>query len=329
MDIALEKIKVTPLAAESFGVRSMCTLVETPDMVVLLDAGVSLCPYRFGLPPHTIEFQRIAHLRQVIAEAANKATITTISHYHFDHHTPSYTDWIVNWTDGSETARQIYQGKKVFIKNPKENINASQRQRAWMFMKTGGKYANSVVEADGKTFQFGNTALRFSQAMAHGVEGGILGWVITTTIDCCGERFMHAPDVQGPMSTRTTNFIISAKPTVIMLGGPPLYLAGFRVEQSQLDLGLINLEQIVSVVPLVVLEHHTLRDKFWRSKMDKIFQKAQFSGHKIVTAAEFAGKEELFLEANRKKLFQDHPVSEEFNQWTKTLNFSEIAKPPI
>lgn len=116
---------------------------------------------------------------------------------------------------------------------------------------------------------------------------------------------------------------------MIMLGGPPLYLAGFRVEQSQLDLGLINLEKIVSVVPLVVLEHHTLRDKFWRSKMDKIFQKAQFSGHKIVTAAEFAGKEDLLLESNRKKLFQDHPVSEEFNQWTKNLNCSEIAKPPI
>lgn len=175
MEFSLKKIKVTPLAAESFGVRSMCTLVETPDLVILLDAGVSLCPYRFGLPPHPIEFQRIAHLRQVIAEAANKATITTISHYHFDHHTPSYTDWIVNWTDGSETARQIYQGKKVFIKNPKENINASQRQRALMFMKTGGKHANSLVEADDKTFQFGNTAIRFSGAMAHGVEGGILG----------------------------------------------------------------------------------------------------------------------------------------------------------
>ena len=54
---ALSKIKVTPLAAESFGVRSMCTLVETPDVAVLLDAGVSLCPYRFSLPPHPIEVQ--------------------------------------------------------------------------------------------------------------------------------------------------------------------------------------------------------------------------------------------------------------------------------
>ena len=79
---SLDKIRVSPLAAESFGVRSMCTLVETPDVSVLLDAGVSLAPYRFSLPPHPLEFQTIARLREVIAEAADKAEVVTISHYH-------------------------------------------------------------------------------------------------------------------------------------------------------------------------------------------------------------------------------------------------------
>ncbi len=145
---ALSKIKVTPLAAESFGVRSMCTLVETPDLTVLLDAGISLCPYRFSLPPHPTEFQTIARLRKRIAEAADKAEVVTISHYHFDHHTPSYEDWVVNWTEANETARQIYQDKTVLVKNPKEKINASQRQRAWLFQKTGGKYAKKLEAAD-------------------------------------------------------------------------------------------------------------------------------------------------------------------------------------
>jgi predicted metallo-beta-lactamase superfamily hydrolase len=182
----LRVIKVTPIAAESFGVRSMCTLVETPDVTVLLDAGVSLCPYRFSLPPHPLEFQTIARLRQRIAEAADKAQVVTISHYHFDHHTPSYTDWIVNWTQDDQTARQIYQGKTVLAKNPRENINASQRQRAFMFQKTGGKHAKQVEAADGKTFQFGGTALRFSPAVAHGSERSMLGWVIMSTVECAG-----------------------------------------------------------------------------------------------------------------------------------------------
>jgi len=153
----LSNIRVSPLAAESFGVRSMCTLVETPDVVVLLDAGVSLCPWRFGLPPHPVEFQTIAKLRLKIADAANKANIVTVSHYHFDHHTPSFEDWVVNWTEANETARQIYEGKIVLVKNPRAQINASQRQRAYMFQKTGGKHAKTLAVADGKTFTYNKT----------------------------------------------------------------------------------------------------------------------------------------------------------------------------
>jgi predicted metallo-beta-lactamase superfamily hydrolase len=273
----LNKIKVTPLAAESFGVRSMCTLVETPHMTVCLDAGISLCPYRFSLPPHPIEFQTISKLRKTIAEAADKATVTTISHYHFDHHTPSFEDWIINWTEDGETARQIYQNKTVLIKNPKEKINASQRQRALMFQKTGGKHAKVVEAADGKKFTYGKTTLLFSEAVAHGSDDPTLGWVIMTIVEHETERFMFAPDIQGPISAHTLDLILDAKPTVIMLGGPPLYLGGFRVEVAQLEQGLRNLERIVEAVPLVILEHHALRDESWRSKMDKVFQKATLS----------------------------------------------------
>jgi uncharacterized protein len=325
----LDSIGISPLAAESFGVRSMCTLVETPDVSVLLDGGISLAPYRFSLPPHPVEFQTIANLRRNIAEAADKATVTTISHYHFDHHTPSFEDWVVNWTEDGETARQIYQNKTVLAKNPKEKINASQRQRAWMFQKTAGKHAKTVESADGKTFTFGKTTMRFSEAVAHGSEDSMLGWVVMTVVEVDDERFMFAPDVQGPMSAHTLDLILAAKPTVIMLGGPPLYLGGFRVEMSQLELGLRNLERIVEAVPLVILEHHALRDESWRPKMETVFQKAAAAGHSIVTAAEYAGKENLFLESKRKQLYQEQPPSPEFKQWTKTLNNKKIEKPPL
>ncbi len=326
---SLKQIKITPLAAESLGVRSMCTLVETPDISVLLDAGISLAPYRFSLPPHPLEFQTIRLLRENIAQAADKAQVTTISHYHFDHHTPSFEDWVVNWTEDGETARQIYQNKLVLAKNPKENINASQRQRAWMFQKTAGKQAKTVEAADGKAFTYGKTTMRFSEAVAHGSEDSMLGWVIMVVVEFGEERFMFAPDIQGPMSKHTLELILAAEPTAVMLGGPPLYLGGFRVEVSQLEAGLKNLERIVEAVPLVILEHHVLRDESWRPKMEMVFQKANQTGHIIQTAAEYAGKENLFLESKRKQLYQDHPTSEEFKQWTKTLNNKKIAKPPI
>ena len=325
----LRKIKVTPLAAESFGVRSMCTLVETPDVSVLLDAGISLCPYRSSLPPHPIEFQKINELRKKIAEAADKVSIVTISHYHFDHHTPSYEDWVVNWTEANETARQIYQDKTVLMKNPKEKINAIQGQRAWLFQKTGGKHAKHLEPADGKTFNFGGTALHFSEAIAHGSDDSMLGWVIMANIICDDENFMFAPDVQGPMSNHTLELILKEAPAAIMLGGPPFYLGGFRVEMAQLEQGLKNLGRIVEAVPLVIIEHHALRDEFWRQKISSVYERALKANHSVITAAEYTGNENMFLESTRKQLYHDFPPPPEFKQWMKTLNGKKIDKPPI
>ena len=327
----LKKIKVTPLAAESFGVRSMCTLVETPDVKVLLDAGISLCPYRFGLPPHPIEFKTIDALRRRIAEAAETAEVVTISHYHFDHHTPSYEDWLVNWTAANETARQIYQGKKVLIKNPKEKINSSQRQRAWLFQKTSGKHAAMLEPADGKTFTFGkSTVLRFSEAVPHGPDNSMLGWVIMTLIEYEDERFMFAPDIQGPMSTRTLELIKSANPQVLMIGGPPFYLGGFRVSEAQLQLGLKNLMNVVEAVPITILEHHALRDEQWWQRIEQVYAGALNAAHSVMTAAEFTSEKNKFLESKRRQLYLDIPPSKEFEKWMREgLTKKSSAKPPM
>jgi uncharacterized protein len=326
---SLSKIKITPLAAESLGVRSMCTLVETPDVTVLLDAGISVCPYRFSLPPHSIEFQTIDHLRKMIAQAADKSSVVTISHYHFDHHTPSFEDWVVNWTEADQTARQIYRGKEVLLKNPQEKINASQRQRAWLFQKTGGKHAKKLEVADGKTFVYGGTTLRFSEAVPHGPEDSLLGWVVMAIVECADERFMFAPDIQGPMATGTFELIKAAKPDVLLAGGPPFYLGGFRVDQTLLEKGLKNLSEIVSFVPVTIMEHHALRDESWKQKTTPVYGQASKNGHLLMTAAEFLGEKNLFLESKRKQLYADYPPSKEFEQWMHTLNDKKIEKPPI
>jgi predicted metallo-beta-lactamase superfamily hydrolase len=328
--IMLSKIKVTPLAAESFGVRSMCTLAETPDVTLLLDAGISLAAYRFSLLPHPQEFQVIARLRQRIAEAAEKAQVVTISHYHFDHHTPSFEDWLVNWTQGGETARQIYQKKTVLMKNPREHINPSQRERAWMFQRTGSKHASKLSIADGREFHFGKTTVRFSEAVPHGPEDAILGWVVMLSVEYDGEKFMHAPDVQGPMSDKSTAIIMAERPDLLMVGGPPFYLGAFKVDEAQLQKGLSNLKAIVQAVPVTMMEHHALRDEQWRQKTQPIFAAAKAAGHQVLTASEFAGEENLFLESRRKELYAEDPPSDEFKKWTK-LDSRELShvKPPI
>jgi len=325
----LKQIHITPIAAESLGTRSMCTLVQTPDITLLLDAGISLCPWRFNLPPHPIEFQTIQTLREKIAKAADKAQIITLSHYHYDHHTPAFEDWIVNWTTHLETAHQIYQNKSLIIKNPKENINTSQQERARLFLKTGANYAKEIHEADNKVFTYGNTKLHFSKAVPHGEDNSAMGYVIMVTVEYDNERFMFAPDIQGPMSNGTKQMILETQPSLLMLGGPPFYLAGFRVNEAALQNALNNLKAIVKQVPVTIIEHHTFRDENFKQNLTPVRVCADQVGHEFLTTAEFIGAENTFLEANRKNLYETFPPSEKFQLWTKTLSNKGICKPPL
>ena len=251
------KIKVVPLAFESLGVRSMCTYVETPDVKILLDAGISLGPRRFGLPPHPREYVAVKRLRERILNLSDKVDVVTVSHYHFDHQTPSYTDWAYNWSS-AEIAERIYSGKIVLIKSYRSKINLSQRRRGWMFVQTGGKYAERLETADGRTFKFGDTTIRFSNPVYHGEERSQLGWVVMTTIERDEERILYTSDVQGPMIDETLKMILNVKPDLIIVGGPPLYLAGL-VKIESIKAGIKNLKKVVETVPTTILDHHLLK----------------------------------------------------------------------
>ncbi len=324
-----KQIKVTPLAEESFGVRSMCTYVETSDTKILLDAGASLAPKRLGYPPHPKEYQALAECRKKINKTAKKADVITISHYHFDHHTPSYTDWFTNWST-AETAKKIYNTKTVLAKSYRSMVNASQRRRGWLFKKTGGSYAKRLETADGRTFEFGETKLRFSEPVFHGPENSELGWIVMVTIEFADEKVVFASDIQGPMYTPTLDRILAENPQLVLVGGPPTYLAGFRVKDENIETGMQNLRNLVENVPLTILEHHLFRDENWKSLSQPIFDAANEAGHKVLTAAEYSGKENNFLEFHRRQLFETEPPSSDFEKWMKLpLQKRKMSKPPI
>lgn len=325
----LRTIKIVPLAEESFGVRSMCTYVETPDLKILLDAGVSLAPNRFRFPPHPREYEAIAECREKIAKASENAEVVTVSHYHFDHHTPSYIDWFCNWSS-PDVAKQIYAGKLVLVKSYREKVNFSQRRRGWMFKKTGGKYARHLEIADGKTFRFGDTLVKFSDPVFHGPVNSALGWILMTSLEHDDEKMLFASDVQGPMCGPTLETILAERPQLIIIGGPPTYLGGFRVKEEHIALGMQNLEKIVMNVPLTVLGHHLLRDEEWKNFSQLIFDAAKKSGHRVVTAAELVRKENNLLEFRRKQLFELEPPEADFEKWMKLpLPKRKLVKPPI
>lgn len=324
----LRNVSVTPLAFESFGVRSMCTYVETPDLKILVDAGISL-GQRFGLLPHPKEYGAREECRRRVAEAADKAAVVAISHWHFDHYTPSYTDTVWTGSD-AEVAKQIYQDKIVLAKDIRRSINFSQRRRGWIFQKFAEKIAKRIEVADGKVFEFGGTRLEFSKPVFHGEEDTALGWVLMLSIEHDGERVAYTPDVQGPIFDETLELILRETPGLIIMGGPPLYLAGFKVSMEKINHSLENLLKIAENVPVMILDHHLLRAENWKAFSKPVFRTAKKLGHKVLTAAEYVGKQNNLIEFNRGKLYETEPPSESFLKWTRLPRAKQRqTSPPI
>ncbi len=321
-------IKVIPLAAESLGVRSMCTFIITPHVKILVDPGASLGP-RFGLLPHPREYVCLRECREKIARAADEVDLIAITHYHFDHSTPTFTDYVWNFSD-LEVARQIYRGKTVLAKDIRSSVNASQRRRGWMLRSALKECVKEFVNADDQTFTYGDTVLKFSHPVPHGEISTSLGWVIMLTIEHKDVRVIFASDVQGPIFDRTLEMIIVQRPNLVYLGGPPIYLSDFRVPSSILEHGLKNAGKLVGESQSVILDHHLLRSEGWKEASSIIFKVAIKTGHEIMTAASFLGEEDNVLEPRRKILYDDEPPAEDFNRWsTLPEEKRRCIKPPI
>ena len=291
-------MKVIPLAFESMGVRSMATFVET-DQKILIDPGTSIAPKRFGYPPWKDEFDALYETRARIGEYAEKADIVTISHYHHDHYTPFE---LGKFLDSSpNAAEKLYKGKKLFIKHPTSKINKSQQKRASDFLKNLKDLDCEVSYADGNSFEVGDTSIKFSEPLPHGSQGSKLGYVVAVTIRWDGKTFMHASDVQGPIYDEAKNVILEEKPDMLILSGPPVYLAGYAVERKDIEKARSNLIEIAEQIPEVVVDHHLLRSTRYLKFIESVEKE---SGSKIRVASQIIVKEPNLLEARRKQFYR-------------------------
>lgn len=276
----------------------MATFIET-DQKIVIDPGTSIAPKRFGFPPWKDEFDALHETRARVQEYAEKADILTISHYHHDHFTPFS---LGRYLDSSPRyAEEMYQDKKLFIKHPTEKINKSQQKRARLFLKNlKGLGIRDIHYADGNSFPAGDTLLKFSEPLPHGGEGSRLGFVIATTIEWEGEKFMHASDVQGPIYEGAKKIILNEKPDILILSGPPIYLEGFALEKPDIVRAQENLMEISGKIPLVIVDHHLLRDL---RCFDFIKEVKEESKGQIMVASELLDKEPYLLEARRKEFY--------------------------
>lgn len=286
-----EMLKVNPLAFDSFGVRSMATFVETDDIAVLIDPGVSLAPSRYRLPPHPVEEQRMNECWTDIKVHAARSEVLIVTHYHYDHHDPEEPE--------------LYEGKIVYIKHPKEKINRSQAGRASYFLTKLKEIPQSLEIADGNEFKHGSTIIKFSPPVYHGTNSK-LGYVVEVSISCGDEKMVFTSDVEGPSVAEQAEFILNENPDLLILDGPMTYMLGFRYSRKSLALSIENINRIITEtsVKSILVEHHFMRDLKYKERITKVYDCATENDVKVITAAEYLGREIEMLEARRKELYQ-------------------------
>lgn len=342
-----------PLWADSLGAKTTCTLVETPEVSVLIDPGVAVMQPSFPASWLKKAYWK-SRARMAIKEASGRADVVVISHYHYDH----FTDF----------DRDIYDGKTLMVKNPNEYINDSQMGRARSFLdEVGREFGGSgledfleereekdygdplgevphargidlgdynsrreellekweknywdrvenwrssdwvpeldlegveVVFPEGREFEFGETTLRFTRPLFHGIELSKTGWVFCTVVERGDRKFIHTSDLQGPTVEDYADWIIEEDPDVLYLDGPATYLLGFMLNKTNLSRAVDNASRIVEGIDsdLILYDHHLVREKRFRERTEKVWETAEELGKRVQTVAEYKGGRPVVLE---------------------------------
>lgn len=268
----------------------MATYIITRDVRILIDPGVALCPKRFGLPPHRRERERRKEIWEKIKERISASELAIITHYHFDHFEPKEPE--------------IYEGKILYMKHPRQRINPSQRRRASEFLRKVRDLAGEVSYVDGRRIYIGSTEITFSQPVYHGL-GPMLGFVLEVCVEEKG-RFLFTSDVQGPAVREQVEFIIREDPGILYVDGPMTYMLGEAYPPEYLKAAERNLTEIMerTGVKRIIVDHHLTRDLNYRSQISRVYETAEEMGVSILTAAEFLGLDPDLLEARRRELYQ-------------------------
>ena len=281
-------MKINFIAFDSFGVKSSCTQVKTPDVTITIDPGIADEVDSFPLPRRE-RYGLVGKYDERIRKACAQSDAVAITHYHYDHHI-------------CDRDKRLYGNKVLLLKHPTQKINRSQKARAKEFLEKIKGLPKRIEFADGKEFCFGKTKIKFSKPLWHGPKGTSLGFVIMVSVQHGKEKLLYTSDLNGPYLPQYADLIIKERPTYLILDGPVLYLLGFILSYGNLLKIIKNLIKIVKNTKpkYLILDHHPLRDYRYNELLAPVYEQAKLRGLKILTAAEFLGKEPKVLVGYRK-----------------------------
>jgi hypothetical protein len=262
----------------------MATYVECGATRVLIDPGAMLAPNRFNLAPAEEEWEALRRANDRISAYATRASLVFVSHYHEDHfrHDPAF-----------------YAGRPLWAKDATRHVEGRQAQRAAALWRALKGHAEPLA-AEGRRLDTVDAVLQASPPLGHGADGTALGYVVALTIEDRreGTRFVHASDVQGPLSPVAAAYLARQRPTVLYLSGPPAYLEE-QIGTQLIDRGIEHLLRIIDQTGCrVIFDHYALRDAAYPERFRRLWETGR-----VVTAAGFLGLADTALEARRIELW--------------------------
>lgn len=279
-------MQITPLAAESMGVRSMATFVETADTRILIDPGIWLAEERLGLTPLAVESWTAEKLARRVRLFSESARVLVYTHFH-----PAQIEALPLETLADRT---------LFLKNPNQKVSAPRRKAAFGWLADVKTQSKTIEYADGRLFRLGNTRLVFSRPVA--AHEHAADTVIQLAVSEGKASFVYTSEIAGACTGEALDFILENDPDVIYLDGPVTYRSGPDI--CPLETRLEALKRLLSETRVrhLIIDHHLTRDFHWRQQIEPVFKLAQEREVQIQTAAEFRGDPIQLLESRRKQL---------------------------
>ncbi|MFP4051872.1 MAG: MBL fold metallo-hydrolase [Thermoplasmata archaeon] len=224
-------------------------------------------------------------IRSLMNYKQEKEDITSLDEYEKEPEKKDYEDPLdelpmlkeIDEGDYSDRREELHKKwRKKFIK----------RTKMWNDKKPIEEPKNlEIYFADGKSFTEGNTTVRFTKPLFHGIEYSKTGWVIVVIIENGGEKFLYTSDVQGPTIEDYAQWIIKENPDFLIMDGPATYLLGYMLNNFNLNRSIRNAVRIVEETDFetILYDHHVTREKNFREKT-KDFWDAE---RKILTFREY------------------------------------------
>jgi len=278
-------MEITPLAADSLGVRSMATLVEAGGVRVMVDPGATLAETRYGLPPTAEERQSLEGAVSAIVGAMCQVDAVVVTHYHEDH--INLLPYVLSTT-------------AVYLKTP---ATPQERRYAQDLFPRLQRTGRSFALVDGTTVGLRDTSLTFSKPLPHGKAGCKAGSVMAVAIKAQDGCFIHGSDVQGPLAGQAFAWFLQQRPDVLYLSGAPTHKLYYRDEQESetftfgdLRSAKQNLRTLIKYTGCqVILDHYAARDR----NFHRLHEDLLATGH-VQSAAGYLGLPERPLEAARR-----------------------------